>query len=299
MNALAPAADPLAPSWLDRSLWPWAGRPLPTSQGRVHVTEVGSGPPVLFVHGTPTWSIDWRHVIADLQADHRCIALDHLGFGLSERPEHAGYRPQDHAARFSQVADALDLRDVTVVVHDFGGPVALPWVLDHLDRVQRLVVLNSFAWPLQARSERVAAAIAGSLVGRLLYRWLNASLRLLVPSAWADRSKLTPPLHQQLLAPFSRPADRERVLWALARALLASEPFYRQLESRLPALRDTPVDVIWGLADPTFGPAHKERWRALVPHARVLELDGVGHWPHEEAPTAVIDRVRSAAGRAS
>ncbi len=293
------APVPTLPSWLDRTLWPWPGRTVPTDDGGLHVTEVGEGPPILFVHGTPTWSIDWRHQVRALSDDHRCITVDHLGFGLSDRPADAGYRPEDHAARFARLADALDLHGVTVVVHDFGGPIALPWVLDHAERVARVVVLNSFAWPLQAPAERFAAGIAGSFLGRLLYRWFNLSVRVIAPSAWADRSKLTPALFAQHTAPFHVPADRVGVLWALARALRKSEAHYRAIEARLPELADTPVDIIWGTADPTFGPAHLARWQQALPHARVLALDGVGHWPHEEAPQAVTDRLRAAPGRAS
>src|SRR5688572_15338297 len=110
-------------SWVDREAWPWEGRMVDVGEGRMHVTEVGQGPPILLVHGTPTWSFEWRHVIRELSKTHRCIAPDHLGFGLSDRPADAGYRPEDHARRLQRLVEVLGLERFTLVVHDYGGPI--------------------------------------------------------------------------------------------------------------------------------------------------------------------------------
>ncbi|MCB9687501.1 MAG: alpha/beta fold hydrolase [Alphaproteobacteria bacterium] len=280
---------PARPSetWVDPALWPHPPRYHALPEGRLHHVDVGEGRPVLWVHGTPTWSIDWRHLIAGW-AGRRHLTVDHLGFGRSDRPAAVGYRPEDHANRFAAFADALDLRDATVVLHDFGGPIGLPWVLDHLDRVERLVLVNTWAWPFEDRTMRLGAKVLGGPLGRWLYRWANLSLRVIAPSAWGDRSKLRPELQAQLLAPFEDRDARVEVLWALARSLLASESFYASLDRRLPALRDTRVDIVWGMKDPAFPPPVLARWRTSVPHARVLELPDAGHWPHEEAPDAVL-----------
>ena len=292
-STLPAARSNAEPAWLDRALWPYPGRRVATSDGAVHLTDVGEGAPVVFVHGTPTWSIDWRHLIGSLAEDHRCIALDHLGFGLSERPTCVGYRPEDHARRFAEVLDALDLRGITLVVHDVGGPIALPWALDHLDRIARVVVVNSWCGPFTGTSERLAARVVGGPLGRLLYRWLNVSLTALVPSAWADRSRLTAELHAQLEAPFDEdPSARVRVLWAIARGLLGSEAHYAAVEARLAELVQTPVDIVWGLQDSTLAPHHLEAWERAVPHARVTRVEEAGHWPHEEAPQTVLGVLR-------
>ena len=80
--------------WLDRTQWPWHPRSCPTADGMLHYVDEGEGPPVVLVHGTPTWAFEWRHVIAGLRDTRRVVALDHLGFGLSERPAGADYRPE-------------------------------------------------------------------------------------------------------------------------------------------------------------------------------------------------------------
>jgi len=297
-----PTGADSTPTWVDRAAYPFAGHWLDLpGEGRIHFLDegptgggpAGEGSTIVFVHGTPSWSFDWRHLVAGLRATHRCLAPDHLGFGLSERPEGADYAPEAHARRFRAWMDALQLRDVTLVVHDFGGPIGLPVALDGDRRVARIVVLNSWMWSFQGdRGMERKARLAGGPVGRWMYRRLNASLRILTPSAYGDRKKLTPAVHGQLLAPFPDPDARERVLWALARALLGSSDFYDGLWRRRGALAALPALIVWGRRDPAFPPHCLQRWRDALPHARVVEVDA-GHWPQEEKPEETLDAVRA------
>src|SRR5688572_2182527 len=126
------------PPWLDRDAYPFHLRRAAVPGGELSYLDEGAGPAVLFAHGTPTWSFEWRHLVRALAPTHRCIAPDHLGFGLSARPDGADYSPEAHARRFAAFADALDLRDVTLVVHDYGGPIALPWALANRARLRGL-----------------------------------------------------------------------------------------------------------------------------------------------------------------
>jgi haloalkane dehalogenase len=142
--------------------------------------------------------------------------------------------------------------------------------------------------PLMRRRARLAA----SFLGRALYRWANASLRLLLPSVYGDRKKLTRAIHRQYLAPFAPRWARVEVLWALARALEGSAAHYDSLWQRRGVLADLPVLIAWGMRDGAFRPAMLDRWRAAVPAARVVELPGAGHWPHEEEPDAVVAAIR-------
>jgi haloalkane dehalogenase len=285
------------PAWVDRELYPFEGKWMDLDrEGSIHYLD--EGPPrggagtVVFSHGTPTWSIDWRRLMGALKGEYRCVALDHLGFGLSERPWGSDYTPEGHARRFREWMEGLDLQDVTLVVHDFGGPIALPMALERPGRVKRLVVLNSWMWDLRgdAHFER-GGRLVGSALGRWMYRSLNASIRLVTPSAYADRKKLDKRLHAQYFAPFTGIDSRERVLWALARSLLGSSEFYADLWARREALADVPALVVWGTKDPAFPHRCLGRWREALPHAGVVELP-VGHWPTEEAPDEVERAVR-------
>jgi pimeloyl-ACP methyl ester carboxylesterase len=287
---------PASPAGLDVVAYPYRPRLFDTGEGMLHYVDTGNGPPVVLVHGTPTWSFLYRRMIPPLVAGgHRVIAPDHLGFGLSQKagegPTRAGYRPQDHARRLAALLDELDLHDITLVVHDFGGPVGLSYAIAHPERVARLVILNTWMWPLDG-DVRIArgSRIASSLLGRLLYLRLNASPRWLIPAAFADRARLEPAVHRQYLAPFSTPASRVP-LWDLARSLLGESAWYDALWQQRARLAEKPALLLWGLDDPTFGRAYLARWREALPHAAVVELPGVGHFVQEEAAPAVAEHV--------
>ena len=284
----------MTPGWLDRNAYPFTSRELPLAAGRMHYVDEGRGEPLLFVHGTPTWSFEFRHLIAAFSGRYRCIAPDHLGFGLSERPPRFAYTPEAHAANLGDFVERLKLDRFTLIVHDFGGPIALPLALRERSPVAKLVILNSWCWPFaESKDEIRKARLAGSGVGRWLYRYANASLRLIMPSAYGDRRKLTPAIHRQYLSVFEDRGARVLVLHALAKALLDSHDFYASLWRDAERLRRFPSLIVWGLKDSAFPPYQLERWRRLLPGARLAALDEAGHWPHEEDPARVIQEMEA------
>ena len=277
-------------AWVDREAYPFRPRYVETTFGRVHYIDEGpaNGEVVLLVHGTPSWSFEYRHVIPVLARTRRVIAVDHLGFGLSERPVGFAYSPEAHTAVLREVAAKLRLLRFALVVHDYGGPIALPLAVAEPERVSSLVVLNSWMWHL-AEDPKVAQGarwLDGGL-GRFMYRWLNVSLRLLMPLGYAVRSRLTPQIHAQYLTPFAQRAARDRVLWALLCALLLSRESFEKLWTGRARLASIPSLIVWGSGDRALPPGTLERWRQALPQARVQELVGVGHWPQEEAPAEV------------
>ncbi|HYJ08154.1 MAG TPA: alpha/beta fold hydrolase, partial [Polyangiaceae bacterium] len=166
--------------------------------------------------------------------------------------------------------------------------IALPLAQEAPERISRLVVLNSWMWSmLDSPKFARAARLMGSWLGRFMYRWLNASLRILMPAAYADRRKLTPEIHEQYLAVFPRRDQRERVLWALARAFVGSSAAFERLWQARARLAGIPSLIVWGLGDRALPPELLERFAHALPQARVEALPGVGHWPQEEAPERV------------
>src|SRR5688572_8959935 len=275
------------------------GRYVTLRHGRMHYLDEGAGPVLLFVHGTPTNSYEFRHLIKRFSATHRCVAPDHLGFGKSDRPADFSYTPEAHDAALREFVDKLGLTRFTLVVHDFGGPIGLPLAmtegLSGPDRaipsrmVDRVVIMNSWAWPLNDDPKMAkAAAFAAGGVGKFLYRYANASLRLIMPSAYGDKQKLTKEIHRRYLDVFRDRDARVLVLHALATSLLGSRAHYQSLLDRLDRLKALPVLIVWGLKDSAFQPYQLERWRRLLPEARVEVIEGAGHWPHEEEPARVI-----------
>lgn len=259
----------------------------------MHYVDEGAGETLLFVHGTPTWSFEWRHVIRALAPDWRCVAPDLMGFGLSDRPPAFPYTPEAHAAAVAEFVRRLGLAPLTLIVHDYGGPIALPICLREPGRVTRLVLINTWMWSFAGdRDMERKGRIAGSRVGRFLYRRGNFSLRVLTPRAFADRRKLTPGVYRQYLDRFPDRWSRGTVLWPLARAILGSSRYYDSLWAARDRLRGRPALILWGMRDPAFRPRQLARWKQVMPEARVVELPDVGHWPQEEAPERVTDELR-------
>lgn len=289
-----PVAAPGTPasdvSWIDGEAYPFASRFLEVDGGRMHYVDEGSGPVVVLVHGTPTWSFLWRRLVRDLARDHRVIAMDHVGFGLSDKPAGWTYTPAAHAANVGRLLDALDLDDVTLVVHDFGGPIGLGAALDRPERVSRLVLMNTWMWALDERAEKLSKIVAGPL-GRYLYFQRNASAKRLIPWAMARKDALTAEVHRHYTHPFPTPELREAP-WRLGVELGGSGAWYGSLWERRAALAELPALLLWGMKDPTFAPDDLRRWQEALPNARTVELPDVGHFPQEEAPERVVAEVR-------
>lgn len=273
-------------SWVDRSEYPFASHYIDVDGGRMHYVDEGEGEPVVMVHGTPTWSFLYRRFIRELARTHRVIAPDNIGFGLSEKPERWGYRPEDHARNLASLIERLGLRDVTLVVHDFGGPIGLSYAVEHPENVKRLVIFNTWMWSLagQKNVER-ASRLLGGILGKLLYLRMNFSPKVLLKSAFADKSKLTPATHRHYIAPFGSAAERVGP-WTLAKELIGSSAWYARLWERRDRIASKPTLILWGMKDPTFGPDYLEQCRKLFTNANVVEIADAGHFVQEELEEA-------------
>jgi haloalkane dehalogenase len=266
------------------STYPFAPHYLRTEAGHMHYVDVGAGPPVVLLHGNPTWSFLYRRLIRRLAPTHRCIAPDYIGFGRSDKPIDANYKPAAQAARVEALINRLDLHDVTLVVHDWGGPIGLSYALRHPERVRRIVIANSWLWPLH-RDAWIAffSWWAGSALGRMLITRGNAFARVILPLAFADRTRLSDAAFQQYCAPLATPADRVGS-WVLPRALLSATPWLSALWADRHRLDGLPMCVVWGLRDPAFSARHLRRWQTAFPRACIHPLPDVGHYVPEEAP---------------
>lgn len=280
----------MIPAWVDREEYPFEPRALDVGAGTMRYVDEGEGPPVVMVHGTPTWSFLYRHLVKGLCDSHRCIVPDHLGFGLSDKPRDWSYRPADQAANVTRLIDTLGLKDVTLIVHDFGGPIGLAYAIEHPENVRRIVLFNTWMWSFRGdrRMER-AGALFGSAVGRLLYRF-GFSVHVLWRNAVKDRRRYTPAVHRQYVAPLAAPQARHAT-WVYARELLGSSDWYESLWARRDRIARIPALFLWGMKDPAFGPA-LPRWRTVFERAQIIELATTGHAPPEERAPEILPTLR-------
>mgnify|MGYP002633294903 CR=1 FL=1 len=260
-----------------------------TPEGQIAVVDVGTGTNVVFVHGTPSSAFEFRHAIAALKADYRCIAVDHLGFGNSDKPSGGDYSLAAHQRRFGLAMTALEVRDAVFVLHDFGTSIALAWMLEHPDRVRGVVIANTFLWPATGFLRLILAFYATS-PGRWLYRVANLSAGILLPWAWGTHRPLTPEVHRGYLEPFLHSEDRHATA-ALPGELIGAT--LTSLEPRASELGQWPVRAVWGMADPLVGRNELDRWRGLVPALEVEEVPDAGHFVADEAPDAIVRAVNA------
>ncbi len=273
--------------------YPWTGRHLPVREGiRLHYLDEGRGPPVLMVHGNPTWSFYWRNLVKGLSDDHRCIVPDHIGCGRSDKPAAYPYTLEARIDDLSQLVDALDLRDITLVVHDWGGPIGLGTALRHPERFRRLVILNTgvFDGPLPTSIKLCRWPVLGPLAIRGLNGFVRAGLLR------ATEKPLPRAVAKGYLAPYRSWADRRAVLRFVQDIPLEEDHPTRGLffavDAGLPALRDLPTLLIWGEKDFCFTPDYRRGFEARFPDAEVHALPDAGHWVMEDAHERVVPLVR-------
>lgn len=269
----------MTPAWVDRTEYPFATRRVALDGVGINYVDEGEGPTVLMVHGTPSWSFLYRHLVHGLRDGFRCVAPDLPGFGLSDRPAGDAYRPEDQARRLTAFVDALGLKDLTLVVHDFGGPIGLAHAVEQPEGVRRLVIFNTWMWSLAGN--RPAAwfgrAMSGRL-GRLLYERFGFSVNVLWRQAVRD-ARYTPAVHGQYTAALRDRAARHAT-WIYAREVLGSSAWFDGLWHRRDRIARIPALLVWGMRDPAFATA-LPRWRTVFSDAQVVEWPDVGHAPQE------------------
>jgi haloalkane dehalogenase len=267
-------------------------RTLRTAAGRMAYTDVGEGPPVVFLHGNPTSARLYRSLIRELSASYRCIAPDYLGFGRSDAPDSFSYRPPAHATLVEGLLRRLAPTDLTLVLHDWGGPIGLSYALRHPDAVRRLVLLNTWAWPLTHRPlVRAVGRLVGSSLGRRAVVRGNAFAHLVMPATVGRGDAWVPPWVRRYAEALDTPT-RRRACWTFARSLTAETGWLRALWTRRARLRPCPALLCWGMADPAFGTEETlTRWRTLFPEATVQRHPDVGHYVPEELGPALVPAV--------
>ena len=277
--------------------WPYTERYAQVGGHAMAYVDKGSGPPVLLVHGNPTWSFYYRSLIAALPPlGLRAIAPDHIGMGRSDMPSSAEYPHtlRRRVADLTEFVDGLGLTEpLSLVVHDWGGAIALAWAVDHVEQVDRMLLLNTGAFPLPAGKKIPWSLQAARLpvLGELAVTRLNAFSRGALVMG-SGRRWLSREARAGLLAPYDTPAHRlavARFVQDIPRG--PGDPAHEVLartEQRLPLLADVPTLVCWGMKDPVFDEVVLEHLLTLLPKAEVHRLADAGHFVLEDAADRIV-----------
>jgi cis-3-alkyl-4-acyloxetan-2-one decarboxylase len=277
-----------------QSLYPFASHELRVDGNRYHYLDEGHGQPLLLLHGNPTWSFYWRNLVTAFRDRYRVIVPDHIGCGLSDKPQRYPYRLAQHIANVNQLVQKLELENITLIAHDWGGAIGVGAALESPDRYSRFVMMNTAAFrspyiPWQIRSARTP------LLGTLAIRGGNAFLRAALKTALEKHENMIPAVRAGYLAPYNSWANRvavNRFVKDIPRT--PRHPSYEtllQMEQRLPTLADRPWLLLWGMRDWCFHEWYLHRFLNFIPTAEVHRLPDAGHWLIEDAPNEVIERI--------
>jgi cis-3-alkyl-4-acyloxetan-2-one decarboxylase len=274
--------------------FPFEPRYVQAGDVRLHYVDEGppDAPTLLFVHGNPTWSYMWRTQIAELSKQgRRCVAFDHMGFGRSDKPPHLSrYSLQAHIEHARRLVDELDLTDVTLVAHDWGGPIGLGAMLDHTDRLSAAVLSNTWAWELPSFVPPFIREFRTEGLGEILVLGGNLFVES-IPGGMANR-ETDPVMMDAYRAPFPDYWSRVGML-AFQRDIPFTErdksaALMGSIHERVEQL-DIPVTLVWGMRDPVFQPVFMDQWRELFPDARVVEVEDAAHFVPEDRPDAITE----------
>ena len=281
------------PDWL-KELYPFTPHRFETGAGGMSYVDEGprSDEAVVMVHGNPTWSFFYRNLVLALRGRLRCIVPDHLGCGLSDKPQDYDYTLGNHIRNLAALVDSLGLKRVHLIVHDWGGPIGLGAMLPLGERLGRVVILNTAAFadtviPARIRFCRMP------VIGEIAVRGFNA---FAWPATWMVVTKPLPAaVKRGFLFPYDTWANRiatHRFVQDIPRGRAQPNDLaLAAVERALPGLQTKPVRILWGGADFCFNRHYYDRWRALLPAARASYLPEAGHYLLEDAREFCVNEI--------
>ncbi len=287
---------PELPGWL-RELYPFRTRNLQVGACRMSIVDEGpvEAPPLLMVHGNPGWSFSFRKLIPEVTRRYRVLAPDLVGFGLSDKPADPAYHTiAQHIANLTSAIEQLDLRNLTLLLHDWGGPIGLGYAIVHPQNVSRIVLTNSWAFPVpNPKSLRLPFGVRLANRGGI-GELLDSMLALSITSALSSGTRTA---DDMVVEGYKYPAHSAagrvgpRAFWRLLRP---AGPADSELERICSGLKDitAPVDIVWGARDAMLSrlPAYLLRDAFKNAHAPVF-LDNASHYVAEDAPEALVSKL--------
>ncbi len=272
--------------------YPFKPKEIEIDGHRLSYVDEGAGLPIVMVHGNPTWSYMYRHAITSLRAGYRVIAPDHIGCGLSEKPQSYVYTLQNHIKNLDALLTRLEIKCCVLMVHDWGGAIGMGWAGRNPDKVAGVVVLNTAAF----RSQRIPFRIGicrWPFLGEFLVRGLNGFAG--AATSMAVHKKMTSAVKKGFLFPYDNWHNRVAVFRFVQDIPLSeNHPSWQELlrvETELGALKEKPMLICWGGRDFCFNDHFYEEWQQRFPHAHCHYFPDSGHYILEDSRGEVLQLV--------
>jgi pimeloyl-ACP methyl ester carboxylesterase len=265
-----------------------------TQQQKMHYFVKGEGENVVCVHGNPTWSYYFHPIIHKLSSKYKVYSVDHLGCGLSTRPEGVDFDLKLHAQNFARFMESeIKEEKITLIVHDWGGPIGLSWAVQNPHRIQRLIVSNTAGFLSKSIPFRILA-LKLPILGELIIRGLNG---FCLPAAYmAPHFPLTEKVKNNLLAPYQTFKDRKAVSDFVKdiplHPLHPTYNFLAEIEAGLKKIK-CPKLLIWGMKDFCFHKGYFKTWQKIYPEASVLAFPLGGHYLFLDYPEETSQSIYS------
>lgn len=297
-DSVSNASTGATPAW--RSEYPFESNYLQLDQVRMHYVDEGppssesSLGPVLMVHGNPTWSFYYRHLVQSLKNRRRAIAIDHIGCGLSDKPTEYDYCLQQHIDNLCHLVDELDLSNVTLVAHDWGGAIGLGTLLARQERFRRIVLLNTGAFPPPYIPFRIRVC-RWPVIGKVGLQGFNLFAKAAVTMATERPGGLPANVAAGMLAPYDNWSNRIATYQFVKDIPLSKShrtwSVLDSIESQLSELTAMPKLLMWGMKDWCFRPECLDRFVTHWPDAEVHRYDDGGHYVLEDKRDQILPAV--------
>jgi haloalkane dehalogenase len=279
------------PDWVDSELYPFQDHWIDVDGCNVHYVDEGTGPPLLMLHGNPTWSFTWRDVIKGVSDRYRCIAIDYPGFGLSTAAAGYGFSPAEHARVVEKFVKELDLNEVTLLCHDWGGPIGFATAARLPDRFIAFAIGNTWAWPMnKSPGAQVFSRFLGGPIGGYLIKRRNFFVERIIPSG-TKRVGPDDRVMAQYRGPFPTPESRVP-MYVFPRAIIGATPWLAEVQNGLQSLDDRHALIVWPTRDQAFREGERKRWEELFLDHRTVLLEGAGHYIGEDAADELVEALR-------
>ena len=282
------------PKWVSDEMFPFESRFFTTPNGhQMHYIDEGSGPPIVFIHGNPAWSFEFRHLIGGLRSHYRCVAPDHIGFGLSSRSDRReDHHPEAHARNLAALLERLDISDSTLFMTDWGGPIGLDFARRHPGRVKKIVIANTWCWSVSNDFHFIQFSfMMRSFIGQYLIKRHNIFVNRVMPMAIGNKSVITPDVMAHYRNAQPTPEARNACA-ALPGHIVGASDWLRSIWRERHTFTDKPALILWGFKDIAFRKKELERWKSELSDFTLHEFDDCGHFLAEEAPERILPVLR-------
>ena len=274
-----------------KDLYPFTSLYFDLNPYKLHYLDEGEGEVLLFLHGNPTWSFYYRSLIQNFQGRYRCVAPDHIGCGFSDKPQDYSYTLTTHIDNLEKLVGFLGLKNITLMVHDWGGAIGMGLAVRKPELIKRLVLFNTASFLSMDIPLRIGLCRM-PLLGTILIRYLNLFVRGVLRFGLKRRKRLTQNVRAGYLAPYdtfeNRIANLKFVQDIPMEQAVPSYSVIQSIERNLKQFDGYPILIIWGSEDFCFNVKFLNKWREIFPRAEVREVCNAGHLVVEDASDEII-----------